>query len=306
MRLVTRLIVVFLLIVISVVAYVPAVAAPEPVPADLGALARRAVDLANQERVKAGLNPLRWNDQLAASANVYAREMATKTFFSHTGQDGSTPTERARRAQYPAYGWGGLYVGENLARGYNSAESVHQAWMASEGHRQNLLLPKYREIGIGLAVAADGTLYWAQEFGSHPNYLPIFINDDSRSTDSTSVKLTLTDEQVSPWGSLGAIAGMMVSNRPDFIGAAWEPFSASKSWKLQARPGTQTVYAKLVDATGQVVESTADIQYVGRVALALDEPEAIADSVAEAESPLDAGAMALGAAPQDEPTESSE
>lgn len=297
MSLVLRLIPFLLLAMVSFSGPAPvAIASSEAVAPDLNALARHAVELANQERVKAGLNPLKWNDELAASGAAYAKEMASETFFSHTGRDGSTPTDRAKRAGYPAYGWGGLYVGENLGRGYNTAESVHQAWMASEGHRQNLLLPKYREIGIGLAKAADGTLYWAQEFGSRPNALPLFINGDSTSTESPSVTLTLTDEQVSPWGSVGPIASMEVSNRPDFSGAVWETFTRTKNWVLQARAGVQTVYVRLKDDGGQVVQTSGEIQYIGRVALSADEPEVLADAESSAQPRTDS--MALGAAPE--------
>ena len=230
-------------------------------------LARSAADLGNQERLKAGLNPLAWNDQLAAAATKYAGQMAAASFFAHNGPDGSTPVSRAQAAGYPAYGWGGLYVGENLARGFNTAESVDQAWMNSAEHRANLLLPKYREIGIGVAVAPDGTKYWAQEFGSRPKVLPVLIDNGAPTTDTPKVSLTLTDEEVSSWGSLGVLSSMMVSNRPDFAGAYWEPFTKTRNWLLQGQPGPQSVFVRLKDANGQMVESTAAIDFEGRQAL---------------------------------------
>lgn len=234
---------------------------------DPPSLARSVVDLANQERLKAGLNPLVWNDQLAAAATDYAREMAAKGFFAHNAPDGSTPVSRAQRAGYPAYGWGGLYVGENLARGYNTAENVTQAWMNSPDHRANVLLPKYREIGIGLAVAPDGTKYWAQEFGSRPKVLPVLLDNGAPSTDSPRVSLTITDEEVSSWGSVGVLSSMMVSNRPDFAEAYWEPFAKTRSWTLQGQPGSQAVFVRLKDVNGQTVDSSAAIQFAGRQAL---------------------------------------
>ena len=204
---------------------------------DDAALIRRAVELTNQERERAGLNPLEWNEQLAASATAYAQDMANRSFFAHNSPEGTTPIERARVTGYPAYGWGGLYVGENLARGYNSAESVHQGWMNSESHKQNLLHAKYREIGIGVAVAPNGTRYWAQEFGSRPGVLPVFLNAGAGTTESREVSVRLTDEQVSSWGSVADIAGMMISNRPDFADAVWEPFATSRSWMIPGLPG---------------------------------------------------------------------
>ena len=251
-----------------VVAWAAPSATPPALAADnLSQLARGAMDLVNQERLKAGLNPLEWNDQLASAAKSYANEMASNNFFAHNAPDGSTPVSRAQKAGYAAYGWGGLYVGENLARGFNTAESVNQAWMNSPDHRANLLLPKYREIGIGVAVAPDGTKYWAQEFGSRPKVLPVFIDDGAASTDSPKVNLTLTDEEVSSWGSLGAITNMMVSNSPDFAGAYWEPFAKTRSWILAGQPGPQKVFVRLRDAGGQTVESSASIQLNGRQSL---------------------------------------
>lgn len=245
----------------------PTAAAPNVAGDESFVLARRAVELANQERVAAGLNPLLWNDQLAAAGTAYAQAMAARTFFAHNSPEGSTPVERARAAGYQAYGWGGLYVGENLARGFNSAEAVTQAWMNSEGHRANLLLPKYREVGIGIAIAADGTRYWAQEFGSRPRVFPMFINNGAPSTDSSQVTLTITGEDVSPWGSLGNISAMMVSGSPDFSDAHWEPYSRTRNWPVTGEPGLRSVYVRLKDERGQTADSSAEIEFVGRQAL---------------------------------------
>lgn len=252
---------------VMVVMAVPSSASPMPLSEDLNSLARRAVELTNQERMKAGLLPLKWNDSLAAAGAAYAQELATRNFFGHDSPEGSTPVERARRAGYPAYGWGGVYVGENLARAYPTPEGAMQGWMASEGHRTNLLNPKYREIGVGIAVASSGALVWAQEFGSRPKVLPVFVNGDAPATGSPSVTLSITSEDVSSWGSLGGITQMMVSNYPDFAGSSWEPYARTKAWSLTGEPGLKRVYVRLKDAKGATVESSDDIMLVGRQAL---------------------------------------
>ena len=56
------------------------------------------------------------------------------------------------------------YAGENVAYGYPSGTSVVRAWMASDGHRANILNRRYRSMGIG-ARKADGVWYVAQVFG---------------------------------------------------------------------------------------------------------------------------------------------
>ena len=254
-----------LLISLAAVDASPSFAQPL-LPGDTSAsvLARRVADLTNQERLKAGLPPLKWNDSLANSASAYAQDMAARNYFAHNSPEGSTPVDRARAAGYPPYGWGGLYVGENLARGYGSPEGAMQGWMASEGHRQNLLNPKYREIGVGVAVAPSGALVWAQEFGSRPGVLYAFINGDAPTTDSPQVTLTVDSEEVSSWGSVGPATDMMVSNSPDFEGATWEPYSRTRVWTLRSEPGPQRVYVRLRDASGVVLDCSDEIVLTGK------------------------------------------
>jgi uncharacterized protein YkwD len=64
-------------------------------------------------------------------------------------------------------GWSAL--GENIAGGYPTADAVVAGWMASPGHRANILSPRFTEMGVGRVTAAGtyGT-YWAQEFGGRP------------------------------------------------------------------------------------------------------------------------------------------
>ncbi len=255
-----------LLMLVTLMAVWAAPAAARPIlPAeDPATLTRRVVELVNEEREKAGLLPLKWNDALAAAATRYAQDLAARNYFAHNSPEGTTPVSRAKDAAYPAYGWGGVYVGENLARGYSTAEAAMRGWMASEGHRNNLLNPKYRETGVGMAVATSGAVVFAQEFGSSPRQLPIFVNRDAESTDSANVTLSITSEDVSDWGSVGKITQMMVSNSSDFAGASWEPYSRAKAWTLGSEPGLKTVYVRLKDEKGNVVASSDHIVLSGR------------------------------------------
>ncbi|HEX2923829.1 MAG TPA: CAP domain-containing protein [Chloroflexota bacterium] len=236
---------------------------------DSSTAVRQVVELTNQERMKAGLLPLKWNDSLASAASGYAQDLAARNYFAHNSPEGSTPVERARQAGYEAYGWGGLYEGENLARGFSTAEGAMRGWMNSEGHRKNLLNPNYREIGVGVAAASNGALVWAQEFGSRPKVLPVFINGGATSTDSQQVTLSMTTEQVSSWGSVGKITSMMVSNRAEYGGASWESFSPTRQWVLTDGPGVKRVYVRLRDENGTVADSTAEITLATQQALGM-------------------------------------
>ena len=52
-----------------------------------------------------------------------------------------------------------------MAYGYASGAAVTAGWMGSTGHRQNILNPSYRLLGVGAAQDTDGRWYAAQVFG---------------------------------------------------------------------------------------------------------------------------------------------
>ncbi|GAB3644691.1 CAP domain-containing protein [Glycomyces tarimensis] len=116
------------------------------------------VEAVNAERSGAGCGALESDGRLDTAARLHAEDMAVNDYFSHTSQDGRSPTDRAAEQGYQ----GG--VGENIAAGYPDVASVMEGWMNSEGHRANILNCDYDVIGIGIADR-DGTLYWVQNFG---------------------------------------------------------------------------------------------------------------------------------------------
>jgi len=119
--------------------------------------------LTNQARQDEGLGDLRFSYQLGQAAQGYAEDLATQNFFSHTGKDGST-----LRSRIDATGYDYAAAGENLAAGQTAASSVFQGWMASDGHRANILQKDFTEVGFGLfdtTGSSDYGLYWVQNFG---------------------------------------------------------------------------------------------------------------------------------------------
>ncbi|MGP3981637.1 CAP domain-containing protein [Streptomyces sp. KR80] len=133
--------------------------APTRAPAATGEAAR-IVQLVNQERSKAGCSPLTTNKKLTAAAQKYTDVMADTGVLSHTGPDGSQVSDRVEREGYV---WSA--VGENIAQGQPDAEAVMDAWMNSQGHRENILNCSFREIGIGVHKG-DGGPWWTQDFGT--------------------------------------------------------------------------------------------------------------------------------------------
>lgn len=135
--------------------------APALNPAQLRARAVmvQVVRLTNDERRQAGCPALTVDGSLVTASLRQSNYMARTRLFSHVWRDGSTFVDRSEAAGYeqPA--------GENIAWGYRTAPDVVSAWMASPGHRKNILNCKARSFGAGVAFAADGTPYYTQVFG---------------------------------------------------------------------------------------------------------------------------------------------
>lgn len=77
-----------------------------------------------------------------------------------TGYRHSTPEFRA----HPDF----LGTGENISMGPVDAREAHVGWMRSDGHRDNLLTPGYRAVGIGIVCRNDGHMWATQIFGLPP------------------------------------------------------------------------------------------------------------------------------------------
>jgi uncharacterized protein YkwD len=125
----------------------------------LSGLEQQVVGALNQQRVRRGLAPLRINRQLAIAARGHSLSMAEHGYFAHESFDGSAFWVRIKAA-YPALGTRAWAAGENLAWAspvLTAAEAV-ELWMHSPQHRQNLLAPRWREVGVGgvRALAASG------------------------------------------------------------------------------------------------------------------------------------------------------
>ncbi|KJK44229.1 serine protease [Lentzea aerocolonigenes] len=114
--------------------------------------------LVNEVRRKAGLGKLRCDERLRAAARNHSKDMARRDFCEHVNPDGVTPVQRMSAAGYPDPG------AENVARGQPTPHAVMTAWLASPGHRANLLNREFATIGIGVELGRGGP-YWTQNFG---------------------------------------------------------------------------------------------------------------------------------------------
>lgn len=131
----------------------------------------RVVELVNEARSRprrcgskryGAAPPLDVSRTLNDAASGHARDMARRKYFEHRGRDGSEPRDRVLRAGYRF-----RLTGENIAFGPESAEEVVAGWLKSPGHCENIMDPRFEDIGVGFASGRSrGHLYWVQNFGA--------------------------------------------------------------------------------------------------------------------------------------------
>jgi uncharacterized protein YkwD len=232
---------------------------------DPAAMEAELVQLINSERARYGLWPVTSNALLNTVARNHSADMAARNFFDHTNPEGKTPAMRAEEAGYPAYGWGDVFAGEDIAAGYTTPGTTLAGWMTSAGHCVGVLNPEFREIGTGYAHADSSQYrhYWTALFASAPLVLPVSINGGATTTTDRTVTLTLTDETVSSYGSLEPVTEVMVSEAPNFAGATWQSFPQgtppTMPYQLSEGNGVKTIYVRYRDARGSSTNASASI-----------------------------------------------
>jgi uncharacterized protein YkwD len=142
---------------------------------DIARIRAAILCLVNRERKAAGEGPLQANPRLDTAAQGHSEDMSVGDYFEHTRPRGVTPLSRMRAAGYIYNSQIGYELGENLAwgtLGLATPRAIVAAWMASAGHRENILDPRYRDTGIGVspnppASLAHGQLgaVYTQDFG---------------------------------------------------------------------------------------------------------------------------------------------
>ncbi|MCL2351814.1 MAG: CAP domain-containing protein [Firmicutes bacterium] len=134
-------------------------ASPAAETAPASGFEQEVLRLVNKERAKAGVAELAWSDALAGAARAKARDMSENNYFSHQSSVLGSPFDIMK-----AHGVTYKTAGENIAKGQKTAIAVMTAWMASSAHRNNILNPRFTEIGVGYSASTGGTTYWTQQF----------------------------------------------------------------------------------------------------------------------------------------------
>jgi len=126
--------------------------------------AQSVVDLVNNDRIQQNLQPLKIDNELSEAAKEKAYDMFAHDYFAHTSPSGVTPWQWFEKNNYDY-----AYAGENLAINFTDAQSQQAALMASPAHRDNIVNPKYQDIGVAVVEGSmDGrqTILTVQEFGA--------------------------------------------------------------------------------------------------------------------------------------------
>lgn len=129
--------------------------------------------LCNQSRAGAGLAPLVWSDGLGRAASAHSTDMAENDCYQHNSCNGTYWSTRVR--QYYAVA---SALGENIALGSSNPRSLHDAWMASQGHRANIMGSSFTEFGAGIALGETNFGVWAyatEDFGNRGAVSPASI-----------------------------------------------------------------------------------------------------------------------------------
>ena len=142
----------------------PVVVKSTPVtPVEPNDIEKRAFEQTNVVRVKNGLKPLTWDDDVCRMARIHSESMSRNHYFSHVTPEGLRLPQRARAAGILQFST----LGENIAysNGYDDPGAyVVEQWMQSTKHRANILSNDFRAMAIGSFVGPDGSIYLTQTF----------------------------------------------------------------------------------------------------------------------------------------------
>ncbi len=130
-----------------------------PTAHDTAQVSGAIVCLINAIRAGHGLAALTPNRALNAAAMTHSRDMVARDYFSHVTPSGTTPEQRMRRNGAPCSP--GCALGENIAWASGSLSTpaaIVRAWMASPGHRANILDGAFRYEGLGVMQGAPQML----------------------------------------------------------------------------------------------------------------------------------------------------
>jgi uncharacterized protein YkwD len=120
--------------------------------------------LVNDERSRAGLDPLQFSPRLMVAARNHSRDMAMHHYLGHGGPNGDTPADRVRAVGVKYDELAENVYSDNFEPVSSLAERTIKRWLQSSAHRANLLSPHFRLSAAGVTRATNGEFYVTEDF----------------------------------------------------------------------------------------------------------------------------------------------
>jgi len=141
--------------------------ASSPQRPDISTIEKNLLELLNKERTARYLTPLRFSPDLRTVAIEHSKDMASQQILTHLSSSGKSYLDRLVEA--------GLFfieIGENVAVSDTfDAAFIHQGFMDSPEHRDNILNPQYDTVGISVVYSEDREYFVTQDFSQALNAL---------------------------------------------------------------------------------------------------------------------------------------
>jgi uncharacterized protein YkwD len=219
--------------------------------------------LLNNYRAQNGLVAVAKSPTLTKAASWKSRDMYANHYLSHTDSLGRGAYILTADCGYPY--WNLVNVGEIAAAGFYSANSVFEAWKASDGHNRLMLWPDFRAVGIGNTAG-----YWSVIFGERldassslptATATPAPTSTPSAGTDTSPPAVLLVNP---PVGSVLTSQATLKATASDDVGVAKVSFYVDGAliktitsapyevtWNTRKlKAGSHTVSAVAVDGAG--------------------------------------------------------
>lgn len=153
--------------------------------------------LTNNTRQENQLLPLKPDAKLEIAAKMKLNDMLQNNYFAHVSPSGVTPWVWIGKSNYDY-----VIAGENLAMNFYDSDDTMKAWLNSELHRKNILLPEFKEIGIAVGsgmINNQKTTVVVQVFGS-PKIEPItqIVQKSSQPKSTATIALKTTPAPFTP------------------------------------------------------------------------------------------------------------
>lgn len=220
--------------------------------------------LTNEKRQENGIAPLTINDNLSQAAANKASDMFGKDYWAHNAPDGTTPWVFIKGA-----GYNYVYAGENLARGFNNASEVINAWMASSEHKKNMLSSNYQNVGFAVSTGklnGEETVLIVEMLGSANYAPPVVAKEVEKPVDTVVASGSPSAVAKTETETLGVEKGKTI-NKPKEIAvnslSQVKPLINSQSVSLVTTKAILSMFILVMLLDMMIIERKKILRFVG-------------------------------------------